>query len=440
MVYDETHHRELASIDCGGPHRVWSFSPSPEDGSSNSFGSFSWVRATDLHWAFLGIPASKLIKPGGHGREIKACAVRPQLFNISGHACNIIATGAEDTDIRLFSYSDAQYQAGASGFTCLSVMKKHNTGIQHLQWSADGAYLFSSGGQFEFFVWRIREVPLVRVGVVCEFEYRLPLDSDLPDLRITSFEARSLPEIECFDVCVALSDSSTRLYRYECARRDWTLRWESRYTDICLTQVFFLGLDSSELVAAAASDGHIAIWNTGAVSNAGQIKKIKVHQSAIKACQLIPFSGTNSSTESCLVVTAGDDNGLCFTVVSWTNDTEESTVEAQVLSIPRAHAASISALAVLPGERHDTEGRLQKRIASAGNDQRVKLWEIAINPQNPDISSLDVRRIASWFTPVADVGDMSVLPNQLEDCPDARTSVVVCGVGMEVLCISDRDA
>jgi len=77
-----------------------------------------------------------VIRSGGHGREIKAVAVSPQGGSRSRQ---LIATGAEDTDIKIFQYAEKD-------FACRRTIRKHTTGIQHLQWSHDGEYLFSSGG------------------------------------------------------------------------------------------------------------------------------------------------------------------------------------------------------------------------------------------------------------------------------------------------------
>jgi WD40 repeat protein len=95
-----------------------------------------WTRASSMHIYSQTGPNHTVIRSGGHGREIKAVAVSP---DGNSRSRQLIATGAEDTDIKIFQYVEED-------FICRRTIRKHTTGIQHLQWSQDGNYLFSSGG------------------------------------------------------------------------------------------------------------------------------------------------------------------------------------------------------------------------------------------------------------------------------------------------------
>ena len=212
VVYDETDHTEIMRVECGGAHRVWSFQPTSSR-DAISVGTFCWTRASILCMSRDDRVQTSRAKKGGHGREIKAVAVQPQLKS-SSKSSNIIATGAEDTDIRLFTLNDKT----ETPLKCISIVKKHNTGLQQLKWSLDGRYLFSCGGSEEFFVWRIREVPFVQVGIVVDST--LPPASELPDLRIMAFDVLDIgsseqPDSEesdtAFIISIALSDSTLRV-------------------------------------------------------------------------------------------------------------------------------------------------------------------------------------------------------------------------------------
>jgi len=211
VVYDDTDHTEIMRVECGGAHRIWSFQPTSA-GDATCVGTFCWTKASILCMSRDDRVQASRAKKGGHGREIKAVAVRPQPSGNS-ESSSIIATGAEDTDIRLFTFNDKIN----SPLKCISIAKKHNTGLQELKWSSDGRYLFSCGGSEEFFLWRIREVPFVQIGIVAESA--LPQASELLDLRIMAFDVLDVGSEhagrgECdasFIISIVLSDSTLRV-------------------------------------------------------------------------------------------------------------------------------------------------------------------------------------------------------------------------------------
>lgn len=194
VLYDVTSEDEIMGIETGGAHRSWAFQPDP---GSQGGGSLVWTRAASLHIRSQTGPNHNVIRSGGHGREIKAVAVS------QGAHGQLIATGAEDTDIKIFQYA-------AGELYCQRTLRKHTTGIQHLQWSDDGKYLFSSGGCEEFYIWRINRLPSAfGVGVVCEFTYTP--ESEHADLRIMSFDVHKCgPE---YDIAMVFSDSSIKVTR-----------------------------------------------------------------------------------------------------------------------------------------------------------------------------------------------------------------------------------
>jgi WD40 repeat protein len=192
VLYDVTAGEEIMSMETGGAHRSWAFQPNL---SQQGGGTLVWTRASSMHMFSQTGPNHGVIRPGGHGREIKAVAVS------RGSGGHLIATGAEDTDIKMFEYVDGE-------LLCRSTLRRHTTGIQHLQWSEDGEYLFSSGGCEEFYVWRIRKLPFAMgIGIVCEFSYSP--ESEHADLRIMSFDV-TLRDTG-YDVGIVFSDSSLKV-------------------------------------------------------------------------------------------------------------------------------------------------------------------------------------------------------------------------------------
>ncbi|KAM0717228.1 hypothetical protein Q7P37_007080 [Cladosporium fusiforme] len=399
VAHDATVQRDVTTIQCGGVHRNWDYEP------TSTGGIFAWTKASTL----MRITRSELpyrsIHSGGHGREIKSLAISPD-------AHQIIATGAEDTDIKLFTYSSKD------SFKCLQTLRKHNTGIQHLQWSADGRYLFSSGGFEEFHVWRVHhDIPLVSIGVVCESSHPR---SGKSDLRIMGFDAiertTGLNQDTIFDVTMVYSDSSIKSWRYK--ESAWELLASGDYLTACLTDVMRLpSLEtppSAGKLLTTATDGHIASWNTTLTEELSWERRSKVHQNAIldASTQLLE-DGT------ALFVTASDDNGIGLSRVT-------ADGEITSLLLPRAHAAAVTAVAV----HKISDDRLQ--VISASIDQRIKLWEVHIDITATGTEAFTLRKAQNVFTSVADVSSLALL--KLED---GTTGVLVCGVGMDVWSLRD---
>ena len=181
VVYNEALDQEVLTVECGGAHRKWSFIPFVGVDS----GKFAWTKNSILRLKFICKQPYEIIRSGGHGREIKAMAISP---DVEKNSCYVplIATGAEDTDIRLFAFSEEKQPH----FACLTVIRKHVTGIQQLKWCSEGRYLFTCGGFQEFFIWRIRRIPVVSVGAVCESA--CPVNASDKELRITGFCVRAM--------------------------------------------------------------------------------------------------------------------------------------------------------------------------------------------------------------------------------------------------------
>jgi len=152
----------------------------------------------------------RVVRPGGHGREIKAVAVSPVG---DGERGRYVATGAEDTDIRIFRHEHGGEGAN-EGLKCLHTLSKHITGVQQLRWSSDGHFLFSAAGREEFFVWRVQPVPCFGIGVVCVAQ--CPGVTEAGDLRVMDFDVlevcgAGVSVTERYILSLVYSDSSVRV-------------------------------------------------------------------------------------------------------------------------------------------------------------------------------------------------------------------------------------
>ena len=214
-------------------------------------------------------------------------------------------------------------------------------------------------------------------------------------------------------------------------REPWSLLAHGQYTTACLTAASILRYGNSAWpVVTTATDGHVAFWSLTETSRNLACHCIQpVHQSSIKA--IAKWKLTDSAW---LIVTGGDDNALGICVVAMDEETEEP--KSSTLSIPRAHAAAITAVEILLGRSlHGSDNRFDLTVATASNDQRVKLWDIKVDMRKPGVQGVRVRREANHFSAVADISSMAVLPSQ--DVDEERVvKILICGVGMEVWRVS----
>ncbi|KAH8594741.1 WD40-repeat-containing domain protein [Bisporella sp. PMI_857] len=409
VVWNETKQYEIMNVECGGAHRSFAYTNLDYDG-----GCFIYTKASRLYVHSYDDSSHKIIKVGGHGREIKTSAVLLRR--------NLIATGAEDTAIRLWNYFD---ETAPFHFECLAVMQKHSAGIQHLQWHDSpfdrSVYLFSSGGNEEFFIWAIEEIPGLGIGVICEAS--CPDQSQERDLRIMSFDVTDSQQAHAgwrpnLIITLAYSDSTIRTYNYS-KLEGFRLLATGRYTSACLMHVRHVQISESELyLMTTATDGCIVLWHTSILGSAQvppsmqRLSTQKIHQSAIKCLEII----SGRVCETLLAVTGGDDSAIAITKFS----TESLDIPGKSIILNSAHAAAITGLCILPRDETDNSRRI--RVVSSSNDQRVKEWKYS-----PTEDRLE--RGGDVFTSVADVGDVTVLRDGQGFEP--RKKVLVVGNGME---------
>ncbi|KAI9838748.1 MAG: hypothetical protein M1837_002346 [Sclerophora amabilis] len=456
VVWNETRQYELMSVDCGGAHRNWSFCPNHNDDGG---GSFLWTRASKLHLHTQPRAQHQVIRNGGHGREIKALAISPVPNKVTlGHSA-LLCTGAEDTTVRIFSFerrAESLSDNSRRKLECTRTLRAHVTGIQHLQWSECGTYLFSSASYEEFFVWRVRQIPGFGFGVVREAV--CPAATESSDLRVMSFATTGLNASIAigdgsplrFLITLVYSNSTIRSYIYRAKEKILDILWKRTYSSSCLTQVFHYVLGENLMVITAGTDGHIVIWRGASPLGWGDdavelgshaqlsgnemeireasvwLRRIKVHQNTVMGMIVVPLADRRASA---LLVSGGDDNALAFTLARFDAD---GSVSLSALVIPRAHAAAVTALsdvseAASPDASRSVDGSHKLRIATSGNDQRLKIWSVSLNLDGLGVDGLEVTKDASLPLSVADVSSMDVTREGT-----GETRVVIAGVGMEV--------
>ncbi|KAM0564575.1 hypothetical protein ACHAPJ_000789 [Fusarium lateritium] len=405
IVWNETRREEIASIDCGGSHRTFTLAHDLIDHNRVRFG---YTRATKFYVFSQHTPMHRPLRYGTHGREIRALSANGQY----------IATGAEDTTVRVWEYEEPQStQKGNGNLRCVASTKLHISGLQKIHWVGED-YLLSSAGFEEFFVWSVRRLDsrYKGLGIMCE----AILDDKSPasDLRIMDFDACKVDNGSII-ITMVLSDSTLKTYRYT-PGAGFHLLARMSYTGACITQIRHLGVDENGLSALTAStDGHLTTWEASIdgseVSSHVLVQVAPVHQSSIKALDL------HSTPEGFLVLTGGDDNGLGVTTLApMSHDAGNRRYTTSSRGIVRkAHAAAINGL-VLVRRGEETFG------ISVSNDQRVKVWRVQPN---------NVKLIADAYSGVADLGDIAIIGKHIiggNAVSDEKLQVVLAGVGAEV--------
>lgn len=423
VVWNHTRQIEISNIDCGGAHRSYAYSPLSASGG----GHFIYTKGSKLYIHTQNSLSHEIVKKGGHGREIKASAVSPN------QRC--IATGAEDTEIRLWNYDPSSKIA--ERLSCQAIVQKHTAGIQHLKFHGD--YLFSSGGYEELFIFSISQIPNFGVGIVCEASN--PDHTPDRDLRIMNFDVSDYPDADgMLLISLAFSDSTFKSYAYLRAA-GFTLVAKGRYTSSCLMQIKHLRIGNGEVnFLTAATDGRLVVWkhalpspssiSTSEPVSVSQISSLKIHQSSVKALDLI---GSRDEKRT-VIITGGDDNAIAVTVYC----KKDLTIPPKSFILRSAHAAAVTGISFIPSSSTiaSPEGKEKFVFATSSNDQRVKQWAVILTSTSMSTSgtglgeefgrSLEIKQLDDAFTAVADVGDVCVLR-----C-EGMEKVLVVGNGMEV--------
>jgi WD40 repeat protein len=449
VVWNVTRHIEVMQVACGGSYRSWAYYPS-DDGLDG--GGFAWTKASKCN-VFLQSQAShQILQSGGHGREIKALAVCPYAANDHDVSSYLVATGAEDTCIRI-SVGLATEMDAVEQFRCLGIISKHGTGIQQLQWSPDGKFLISAGGREEFYIWRIQRVPVLEIGFTCVAIG--PLITRTLELRIIDFDIIALEKDEYSDymdeylISTVYSDSTIRVWFFSPSLPDgkFQLLITERYTTCCLMQVKIAKLGPTLYLITAGSDGCIALWPLSAAigrrdeqydsssqpslqdyqrpePQIGLALRHKIHQNSVKCCTVYRLS-----LDEVLLVTGGDDNAIALTRITKDSTSSSTSAVCATLLIPRAHASAVTGLKFLDSSSVASVSAtcLSLRFVSAGNDQCLKTWIVAVDMNRVGVAGMSVRKELKLNSSIADASCMEAIPG----LSSKSCGVMIAGIGVE---------
>ncbi|KAF1817254.1 WD40 repeat-like protein [Eremomyces bilateralis CBS 781.70] len=384
VAYDAITETRLLSIDCGGAHRSWCFHLVPNDGGMPAC-TLVWTQARKLRLHRQERPVAKTVKVGLHGREIKACDVTRRRMAESEDEVALIATGAEDTDIRIIKYQSADRETKAAGepeLVQVATIRQHTTGIQHLQWSETGDRLFSSGGFEEFYVWRVQAVPILGLGVTRESTY--PISRPETDLRITCFQAvgeggstseSGGPE-RSYKIAMAFSNSKLKLWRYETGpdKPTWTHLMTFTYTTNCLTQCAMLNFAATNYAVIGSTNGFLAFVKhnedqpPSSGVKIGPFSRLLVHQTAAHQNAVMTSSIVHLKDRA-LILSGGDDDAISVVLAE---QTPEKLIVSSVV-VQSAHTAAVTGSAIISAAARGDVWRIL--AVTAGNDQKIRLQQ-----------------------------------------------------------------
>ncbi|KAG5976062.1 hypothetical protein E4U58_006397 [Claviceps cyperi] len=467
IIWNESTGEELATMNCGGAHRTFRLQHDPRAEPHRY--RFAYTRTSKLCISSQMDLPYRTVRRGTHGREVRALSANKRF----------VASGAEDASIRIWECIPARKgtgkgageerkeHGGGATMCTMACIKAHVTGLQKLRWFGD-EYLFSSAGNEEFFVWRVRRLGAISaytgLAVVCEgvFTEKSPVG----DLRILDFDVSwaggpgGREERGRMVVTLAFSNSSLKTYEYECGGGgSFSLLAEGRYTGACITQLRHLGFGDGASedgdgdgngnaknlhILTASTDGHLALWGGAYLDGDAGTQRYSleaayaVHQSSIKSLDM-SRDGTQLR-----VVTGGDDNALGYVQIAQiqsgtgTGTGTERRTSYEFVSraiIRKAHTAAVNGVALLPAVHHRrqlNQGPEETLAVSVSNDQRVKVWRISAH----EARDVRVSLAACMSSGVADPGDVAII------CPDPGqlSQIVLAGVGVEVWRVQHADA
>ncbi|CAN0000965.1 unnamed protein product [Lampetra planeri] len=331
--------------------------------------------------------------------------------------------------------------------------------------------LFSAGGRAELRCCRITVVP---GGTACHVESLAAhrLDAQWERRRDRHRFVKTDPETRYMCVCVvgpsvgtrgvhllaaACSDAYVRLFAFEERARSLELLAESDALQRCVLCVDSVDLGSNldgqrcVLLASGATDGTVAFWDVGrfvggrpgSSAEPGGTSQpadlgmpcgaLHVHQSGVSCVrvQLVDNDHGDGRHHRLLVVSGGDDGAISMVIVSVETPSGQAPpvlCSLASVSVDHAHAAQVTAVAVLPisvatPPRPDVIA--EATVAAVSADQRLSLWRLVAAATGDGTAE----PLVSCLSHVADLAAFDWRRGRRE----GELEFVVAGVGVEVI-------
>jgi WD40 repeat protein len=250
-------------------------------------------------------------------------------------------------------------------------------------------------------------------------------------------------------ISTVYSDSTIRVWFFSPSLPDgkFQLLITERYTTCCLMQVKIAKLGPTLYLITAGSDGCIALWPLSAAigrrdeqydsssqpslqdyqrpePQIGLALRHKIHQNSVKCCTVYRLS-----LDEVLLVTGGDDNAIALTRITKDSTSSSTSAVCATLLIPRAHASAVTGLKFLDSSSVASVSAtcLSLRFVSAGNDQCLKTWIVAVDMNRVGVAGMSVRKELKLNSSIADASCMEAIPG----LSSKSCGVMIAGIGVE---------
>ena len=433
-IYNETSCYEIANVPCGGAHRQWRLCSLPigSDLTSKMY-MLVFVKASELFVQGIcrDFSVPEVLEAGIHGREIRSMTtlLLPSDEDTEQDAKHFLVTGSEDATIKL---SNLKVPTGA--VEVIWTMRHHVSGLQRVKF-INNQLMISCSAREELFLWRLTtsfsSAPYIAIKKV------LPVQRTHPDLRIMDFDAFFLSSGGSdFLLATAYSDSTVRLWYYDNKLNEFSELWTTHYTPYsCILNARFVPLLNGLYLLITPTDGKVVLYDisevTGSLTHQQLCTRLQglslkapaapmalqsevppvcgllAHKSGIRAVDTYVSEDKNG----CYVVTGGDDNALCISVISASSG-DKKVVGAVKHRIDSAASSTITSCKIFDDN---------KKVLTTSVDQIVRVWDIL------DKEALSLK--VSQYTTVADVGASDVFKSM---DPRGEYSLLVGGVGLSL--------
>lgn len=219
----------------------------------------------------------------------------------------------------------------------------------------------------------------------------------------------------------------------------------------CLTQARILVKDSSVSLVTAATDGYFTLWDLTSTLepyyaiNSSNLKlknslddslispesitcenRYQINSNSIKAMELVHISD-----DVTMLLTGSDDNSITVSLLRTSLTSLCRNAQVVTVSVPDAHTASVTALKIIDQQTSQPPNSeiAKLTVASSGNDHRVKIWSITVDPAQRGAEGIKIDHLLDRYSPVADISSLGLL----RDLTSAEIQLLVGGVGMELL-------
>lgn len=226
----------------------------------------------------------------------------------------------------------------------------------------------------------------------------------------------------------------------------------------CLTQAKFVIKDSSVSLITAATDGYFTLWDLTSTLepfytiSSSELKlnkplidseispasitcenRYQINSNSIKAMELVPISENVN-----LLLTGSDDNSITASLLKTSPTNPCRNAQVATVSIPDAHTASVTSLQIIETKKSQASGSGSEvttlTVASSGNDHRVKIWSISIDPSQSGAQGINIDFLLDRYSSVADISSLGLL----RDSASSENQLLIGGVGLELFQLKSK--